>query len=153
MQRRMRQTFWSRNEKSVGVISVTGPVTIETMRELRAGKVIAVCRGARRLLCDLSAAIVLMDGDDWKTFSEESLVEVPVGYVVGAEAQQLAWDHCERMADKGRICLVFNAWQDAYAWAGVERGVPPPAPPALPGRGGKLPDSPSRWQTSASPRR
>lgn len=111
-------------EGGVGIVRVSGPVTLETMRGLRAEIFRAVVIAeTSRVLCDLSAAIVLMDDGDWNLFSAESehLVDVPTGYLVGSEALRLAFDHCDRMNARGRICLAFMTSSSAYSWVGLAR--------------------------------
>jgi hypothetical protein len=121
--------FKSTFEAGVGIVRVTGPVTLDTMRRLR----IEVARGAMlnevdRVLCDLRAAVVVLDGLEWRTFTRESgsrdALDVPTGYLVGAEAIDAARAHCARMNARGRISLAFATSRAACRWLDV---------PALPG--------------------
>jgi hypothetical protein len=119
-----RAAFKSRFEEGAGVVRVSGPVTLHTLRELRT----EVLRGAMttdavRVLCDLSAAVILLDRHEWVVFSREAgsrhAVGVPLGYLVGAEAAEPVRKHCDRMTARGRICLAFMSSLAAYRWLGV----------------------------------
>jgi len=108
----------------VGIVRVTGPVTLDTMRLLRA----EVARGALRsavdrVLCDLQSAVVLLDSLEWRALTHESgsrdAIDIPTGYLVGSEAIEAARAHCARMNARGRISLAFATSSAACRWLGV----------------------------------
>jgi hypothetical protein len=119
--------------RGVGLIRVAGPVTLAVMREIRR----EIARGAlmhpvERVLCDMRAAVVILDEDEWRQLSNEAgsrdSLDVPTGLLVGEEAIAPARAHCDRMNAQGRISLAFTTSSGAYRWLGVPAPLPARSP-------------------------
>ena len=113
-----------RGDQNVGWIKVSGIVGAATMREVKAAMSrLALREGTRRVLVDLSCAVLTLTEGEWGDFSDacssQHAMRLPSAYLVNGPQISHAWDHCDRMNAAGRICLTFRASRDAYQWLGA----------------------------------
>lgn len=118
------QRFKIHAKEGVGLIRAAGPLTLEGMRQMRAEVLrLAMRSEVERVLCDLSAAVVMLDAVDWQIFTLECCsqhaVSVPTGYLVQGAPTEAASRLCDQLNRVGRIALSFTTSQSAYRWLGV----------------------------------
>lgn len=135
MQANKRPAFRSRFEEGAVAIRVSGPVTLSTLRTLRAEIAAGVMMSdAKRVLCDFRGAVVLLGDDDWQAYAKECTsvhaLAISQGLLVGSEAAEHARAFCDCLNAHGRVALAFFTSQDAYRWLGVPALLNPQVAPS-----------------------
>ncbi len=85
---------------------------------------VAIRHEVDRVLVDLSAAVLVLSDDDWRTYTQHcasrNALRITSALLVPPVNQDEAWAHAEDLSAFGRINVAFTDRSAAYRWARLD---------------------------------